>query len=37
MQSENPTVELWGDSVSLQPFTLEQWRSHQENSIEKVS
>jgi hypothetical protein len=37
MQSENPTVELWVDSVSLQPFTRKQWRSHQDNSIERVS
>ncbi|WJX14885.1 endo-1,4-beta-xylanase [Trifolium repens] len=35
-ESENPTVELWADSVSLQPFTIEQWRSHQDNNIEKV-
>ncbi|GAU14979.1 hypothetical protein TSUD_47740 [Trifolium subterraneum] len=34
--SENPTVELWADSVSLQPFTIKQWRSHQDNSIERV-
>ncbi|GAU14980.1 hypothetical protein TSUD_47750 [Trifolium subterraneum] len=35
-ESENPTVELWADSVSLQPFTIKQWRSHQDNSIERV-
>ncbi|KAK2458474.1 endo-1,4-beta-xylanase [Trifolium repens] len=35
-ESENPTVELWVDSVSLQPFTRKQWRSHQDNSIERV-
>ncbi|CAJ2630413.1 unnamed protein product [Trifolium pratense] len=35
-ESENPNVELWADSVSLQPFTRKQWRSHQDNSIERV-
>ncbi|WJX21148.1 endo-1,4-beta-xylanase [Trifolium repens] len=35
-ESENPTVELWVDSVSLQPFTRKQWRSHQDNNIERV-
>ncbi|XP_045786627.1 endo-1,4-beta-xylanase 5-like isoform X2 [Trifolium pratense] len=35
-ESENPTVELWADSVSLQPFTIKQWRSHQDKSIERV-
>ncbi|XP_057427478.1 endo-1,4-beta-xylanase 5-like [Lotus japonicus] len=35
-ESKNPTVEIWADSVSLQPFTKEQWRSHQEESIERV-
>ena len=37
MQSENPTVEIWADSVSLQPFTKKQWTSHQQESIERVS
>ncbi|XP_004496874.2 endo-1,4-beta-xylanase 5-like [Cicer arietinum] len=35
-ESNNPNVEIWGDSVSLQPFTKKQWRSHQDNSIERV-
>ncbi|RHN82182.1 putative endo-1,4-beta-xylanase [Medicago truncatula] len=35
-ESENPIVELWVHSVSLQPFTREQWRSHQDSSIERV-
>ncbi|KAI4298569.1 hypothetical protein L6164_032114 [Bauhinia variegata] len=35
-ESENTTVEIWADSVSLQPFTKQQWRSHQDKSIEKV-
>lgn len=29
-------VEIWVDSVSLQPFTQEQWRAHQDEAIEKV-
>ncbi|XP_062106871.1 endo-1,4-beta-xylanase 5-like [Humulus lupulus] len=35
-QSKNTSVEIWVDSVSLQPFTQKQWRSHQEKSINKV-
>ncbi|KAK9054721.1 hypothetical protein SSX86_025800 [Deinandra increscens subsp. villosa] len=35
-QSENPTVDIWVDSVSLQPFTQEEWKSHQDHSIEKM-
>nr|CAD1837817.1 unnamed protein product [Ananas comosus var. bracteatus] len=35
-ESKNTTVEIWVDSVSLQPFTQEQWRAHQEESINKV-
>ncbi|AES62756.2 glycosyl hydrolase family 10 protein [Medicago truncatula] len=35
-ECENPTVELWADSVSLQPFTKKQWRSQQDDSVERV-
>ncbi|XP_057965324.1 endo-1,4-beta-xylanase 5-like [Malania oleifera] len=35
-ESENTTVEIWADSISLQPFTDEEWRSHQRQSIEKT-
>ncbi|KAI5393676.1 hypothetical protein KIW84_060702 [Lathyrus oleraceus] len=35
--TENPTVELWADNVSLQPFTRKQWRTHQDDSVERVS
>ncbi|KAI3702322.1 hypothetical protein L6452_28056 [Arctium lappa] len=35
-QSENPSINIWIDSVSLQPFTEEEWKSHQYQSIEKV-
>ncbi|XP_055959932.1 endo-1,4-beta-xylanase 5-like isoform X2 [Mercurialis annua] len=34
-ESKNINVELWVDNVSLQPFTMEQWRSHQDESINK--
>ncbi|GMH03093.1 hypothetical protein Nepgr_004932 [Nepenthes gracilis] len=34
--SNDTSVEIWIDSVSLQPFTKEEWRSHQHRSIEKV-
>ncbi|KAI5436543.1 endo-1,4-beta-xylanase 5-like [Lathyrus oleraceus] len=36
-ETENPTVELWADNVSLQPFTRKQWRTHQDDSVERVS
>ncbi|KAI3805009.1 hypothetical protein L1987_26985 [Smallanthus sonchifolius] len=36
LQSENPSVDIWVDSVSLQPFTPEEWKSHQYQSIEKI-
>ncbi|CAI9304178.1 unnamed protein product [Lactuca saligna] len=35
-QSENASIDIWVDSVSLQPFTKAEWRSHQDESIEKV-
>ncbi|KAJ0973696.1 hypothetical protein J5N97_015661 [Dioscorea zingiberensis] len=35
-ESENTSVDIWIDSVSLQPFTKEQWRRHQTESINKV-
>ncbi|KDP44504.1 hypothetical protein JCGZ_16337 [Jatropha curcas] len=36
-KSNNTDLEIWVDSVSLQPFTMEQWRSHQDQSIDKAS
>uniref|UniRef100_A0A251TSJ3 Putative galactose-binding domain-like protein n=1 Tax=Helianthus annuus TaxID=4232 RepID=A0A251TSJ3_HELAN len=35
-QSENPSVDIWINSVSLQPFTSEEWKSHRYQSVEKV-
>ncbi|XP_042515955.1 endo-1,4-beta-xylanase 5-like [Macadamia integrifolia] len=35
-ESKNTTVEIWVDSVSLQPFTKKQWSSHHDQSVEKV-
>ncbi|XP_010447186.1 PREDICTED: uncharacterized protein LOC104729864 [Camelina sativa] len=34
-ESLNTTVEIWVDSVSLQPFTQEEWNSHHKQSIDK--
>ncbi|URE25731.1 hypothetical protein MUK42_32664 [Musa troglodytarum] len=34
--SNNTSVEIWVDSVSLQPFTEDQWRAHQAESINKA-
>ncbi|XP_042979311.1 endo-1,4-beta-xylanase 5-like isoform X1 [Carya illinoinensis] len=33
---ENTKVDIWVDSVSLQQFTKTQWRSHQDNTIDKI-
>ncbi|PON90538.1 Glycoside hydrolase [Trema orientale] len=35
-ESNNTSVDIWVDSISLQPFTQKQWRSHQYQTIEKV-
>ncbi|OUZ99552.1 Glycoside hydrolase [Macleaya cordata] len=35
-ENKNAAAEIWVDSVSLQPFSREQWRSHQDERIEKV-
>ncbi|XWS68133.1 hypothetical protein CRYUN_Cryun04dG0064300 [Craigia yunnanensis] len=35
-ESHNTSVEIWVDSVSLQPFTQEEWKSHQVESIGKT-
>nr|VDD00219.1 unnamed protein product [Brassica oleracea] len=32
-ESEDTTAEIWVDSVSLQPFTQEEWNSHHKQSI----
>ncbi|CAN8327338.1 unnamed protein product [Cochlearia groenlandica] len=35
-ESEDTSVEIWVDSVSLQPFTQEEWNSHHKQSIQKA-
>ncbi|EEF29963.1 hydrolase, hydrolyzing O-glycosyl compounds, putative [Ricinus communis] len=35
-ECKNTIVDIWIDNVSLQPFTMEEWRSHQDKIIEKV-
>ncbi|KAK9286518.1 hypothetical protein L1049_014916 [Liquidambar formosana] len=35
-ESNNTSVEIWVDNISLRPFTKEEWRSHQDQSIEKT-
>ncbi|CAI9769167.1 unnamed protein product [Fraxinus pennsylvanica] len=35
-QANDTTAEIWADSISLQPFTQEEWDSHQDQSIEKI-
>ncbi|XP_024005495.1 uncharacterized protein LOC18029200 [Eutrema salsugineum] len=34
-ESDDTTVEIWVDSVSLQPFTEKEWNTHHELSIQK--
>ncbi|KAL7125219.1 hypothetical protein ABFS83_14G102600 [Erythranthe nasuta] len=34
-ESNNTNVDIWADSISLQPFTQQEWISHQDQSIEK--
>ncbi|GAB2292123.1 hypothetical protein Dimus_026375 [Dionaea muscipula] len=35
-QTNNTSIDVWVDSISLQPFTHEEWSSHQQQSIEQV-
>ncbi|XP_073128151.1 endo-1,4-beta-xylanase 5-like [Henckelia pumila] len=35
-QSDNAEVDIWADSISLQPFTHEEWKSHQHQSVQKM-
>ncbi|XP_047321174.1 endo-1,4-beta-xylanase 5-like [Impatiens glandulifera] len=35
-KSNNRETEIWADSISLQPFSQEQWMSHRDNTIEKT-
>ncbi|GKA58158.1 carbohydrate-binding, CenC-like protein [Tanacetum coccineum] len=35
-QSKNASIDIWVDSVSLQPFTQEEWKSYRYQSIEKI-
>ncbi|KAM7253803.1 hypothetical protein ACFE04_031485 [Oxalis oulophora] len=35
-ESKNTSVEIWVDNISLQPFTEKEWKSHQDQSIEKA-
>ncbi|CAL0316336.1 unnamed protein product [Lupinus luteus] len=35
-ESKNSRVEIWADSISLQPFTEKRWRQHQDENIERV-
>ncbi|XP_050366881.1 endo-1,4-beta-xylanase 5-like [Argentina anserina] len=35
-KSKNRAVDIWVDSISLQPFTKDEWKSHQDKSIDEV-
>ncbi|GAV87342.1 Glyco_hydro_10 domain-containing protein/CBM_4_9 domain-containing protein, partial [Cephalotus follicularis] len=35
-ESKNTSIGIWVDSISLQPFTQEEWRFHQDQSLEKT-
>ncbi|GER42873.1 Endo-1,4-beta-xylanase C, partial [Striga asiatica] len=35
-ESKNLQADIFADSISLQPFTLQEWKSHQRYNVEKV-
>ncbi|CAN4107808.1 unnamed protein product [Withania somnifera] len=35
-ETNDATIDIWVDSISVQPFSQEEWASHQHQSIEKV-
>ncbi|XP_047335570.1 endo-1,4-beta-xylanase 5-like [Impatiens glandulifera] len=35
-ESNNTNIEIWVDNISLQPFTVKQWKSHIDHSVEKI-
>ncbi|KAM3219941.1 endo-1,4-beta-xylanase 5-like [Capsicum annuum] len=35
-ETNNATIDIWVDSISVQPFSREEWTSHQNQSIEKI-
>ncbi|PHT63947.1 hypothetical protein T459_32245 [Capsicum annuum] len=35
-ETNNTSIDIWADSISVQPFSQEEWESHQNQSIEKV-
>ncbi|XP_022897759.1 uncharacterized protein LOC111411460 [Olea europaea var. sylvestris] len=35
-ETEDPSINIMADSISLQPFTHEEWKSHQDQNIEKI-
>nr|XP_009783073.1 PREDICTED: uncharacterized protein LOC104231720 [Nicotiana sylvestris] len=36
LEANNTAIELWADSISIKPFSLEEWKFHQHQSTEKV-
>nr|XP_033513178.1 endo-1,4-beta-xylanase 5-like [Nicotiana tomentosiformis] len=36
LEANNTVVELWADSISVKPFSLDEWKFHQDQSTEKV-
>ncbi|KAF3625233.1 putative transcription factor bHLH84-like [Capsicum annuum] len=35
-ETNNTAIDIWADSISVQPFSQEEWERHQNQSIEKV-
>ncbi|MCD7451142.1 hypothetical protein HAX54_009767 [Datura stramonium] len=35
-EANNTAIELWADSISVQPFSQEEWKFHRRQSSEKV-
>ncbi|XP_060169288.1 endo-1,4-beta-xylanase 5-like [Lycium barbarum] len=35
-ETNNTAIDIWADSISVKPFSQEEWNSHQSQTIEKV-
>nr|XP_018625197.2 endo-1,4-beta-xylanase 5-like [Nicotiana tomentosiformis] len=35
-ETNNTAIDIWADSISVKPFSQEEWKSHQDQTIEKV-
>ncbi|XP_070052286.1 endo-1,4-beta-xylanase 5-like [Nicotiana tomentosiformis] len=35
-ETNNTAIDIWADSISVKPFSQEEWKSHQDQTIEKI-